>query len=103
MQVANRVTRTSIIKVMIAAVFAAPTAASAQATNQTNIETMLDNLVEFMTGPIAVSAGIIAIVLCGYMLISGNGNKGLMITVILGIIVIFSASWLVTTISGTSV
>ncbi len=80
-----------------------PTAAMAQSQNQTDIEQTLKNIVNFLTGPIASFAAVIGIVICGYLFLTGNANKSVMVSVIGGIIIIFSAAWIVSKISGTTV
>lgn len=78
-----------------------PVPAWAQAANQTELETMANSILNFLTGPLAKAVAAIAFVVCGYMFFTGNGNKGTLVSVIIGCFIIFGAGWLVDTISGT--
>ena len=78
-----------------------PMPAWAQAANQTEVETMANAILNFLTGPIAKAIAAVAVVIAGYMFFVGNGNKGTLVSIIIGCFIIFGAGWLVDTISGT--
>jgi type IV secretory pathway VirB2 component (pilin) len=93
----------TVAKIGAAALMLMPTVAMAQVQNQTNIEGVLNAIVSTLTGRIASLAAVIAIVIMGYMMWSGNGDRGFMIRVIAGIAIVFSAAWMVSIVSGTQV
>lgn len=84
--------------VMIAAI---PAPAWAQAANQTEVDTMVQSILNLLTGPIAMGLAMIALVLAGIMFFFGHGNKALLGSIIVGCFIVFGADWIVGTISGT--
>ena len=83
------------------AMLGASSPALAQGQNQTQVDSMLTSLLNLLTGPIAIAIATIAVVICGFMFMMGNGNKGLLGSVIIGIFIVFGAAWVVSTIAGT--
>lgn len=73
----------------------------AWAQNQTEVVTMVDAVLNFLTGPIAKSLAAIALVVAGIMFFFGHGNKGLLGSIIIGCFIVFGAKWIVDMISGT--
>lgn len=78
-----------------------PMPAWAQAANQTEVVTMANSVLNFLTGPIAKALAAIALVIAGIMFFFGHGNKGLLGSIIIGCFIVFGAQWIVDTISGT--
>lgn len=78
-----------------------PFPAWAQAANQTEVASMVDSILNLLTGPIAKGLAAIALVIAGIMFFFGAGNKGLLGSIIVGCFIVFGAGWLVDTISGT--
>jgi type IV secretory pathway VirB2 component (pilin) len=93
----------TVAKIGAAALMFTPTIAAAQVQNQTNIEGVLNSIVGVLTGRIASLAAVIAIVIMGYLMWTGNGDRGFMVRVIAGIAVVFRAAWMVNIVSGTQV
>jgi type IV secretion system protein VirB2 len=89
-----------LVAAAIAAFALTPSDAMAQAANQTQVDSMLNSIVNLLTGPIAKTLAIIAFVVAGYMFFFGNGNKMLLGSIIVGCFIVFGAGWLVDTISG---
>lgn len=67
---------------------------------QATADGMADSIYQTLTGPLAKTFVAIGFVICGFMFVMGNMQKGTFISVVVGAIVIFSADWLVDTISG---
>lgn len=78
-----------------------PMPARAQAANQTEVESMVNSILNLLTGPIAKGLAAIALVIAGIMFFFGHGNKGLLGSIIVGCFIVFGAGWIVDTISGT--
>lgn len=78
-----------------------PMPAWAQAANQTEVESMVNSILNLLTGPIAKGLAAIALVIAGIMFFFGHGNKGLLGSIIVGCFIVFGAGWIVDTISGT--
>lgn len=78
-----------------------PAPAWAQGMNQTQVNSMLTSILNLLTGPIAKTLAAIALVVAGFMFFFGQGNKGLLGSIIVGCFIVFGAGWLVDTISGT--
>lgn len=64
-------------------------------TNATNFETMIQSIIVFMTGTIAKSVAVLAVVILGFMAMAGKLAWDVAGKVILGIILIFSATQIV--------
>lgn len=68
----------------------------AHAQGADGITSMAENIKTWLTGTIAV----IAVVIVGFMFFTGRASLGLLVTVIVGIFIVFSAQWIVDTITG---
>ncbi len=84
-----------------AALATAPVPACAQGMNQTQVDSMLTSILNMLTGPIAKTLAIIALVIAGFMFFFGHGNKALLGSIMVGCFIVFGAGWIVSTISGT--
>lgn len=68
-----------------------------------NVEGFLQNVVDLLTGNIARLIAIIAVVLMGFSVMFGLLDIRRAGVIVLGIVVVFSASWIVGQITGGSV
>jgi type IV secretion system protein VirB2 len=64
------------------------------------ITSMADNIKTWLTGTFAKTIAVIAVVIVGFMFFTGRASLGLLVTVIVGIFIVFSAQWIVDTITG---
>jgi type IV secretion system protein VirB2 len=78
-----------------------PLPAWAQGQNQTQVDSMVQSILNLLTGPIAKGLAMIALVIAGIMFFFGHGNKALLGSIIVGCFIVFGAGWIVDTISGT--
>ncbi len=78
-----------------------PAPAWAQGMNQTQVDTMVQAILNVLTGPIAKGLAAIALVVAGYMFFFGQASKALIGSIILGCFIVFGAGWIVDMISGT--
>lgn len=78
-----------------------PLPAWAQGQNQTQVDSMVQSILNLLTGPIAKGLAMCALALAGIFFFFGHGNKGLLGSIILGCFIVFGAGWIVDTISGT--
>lgn len=67
---------------------------------QANVENMAQSILNLLTGTLAKTAATIALVIVGYMYWAGRASLQLLITVIVGVFIVFSAGWIVTQITG---
>ncbi len=72
--------------------------AYAQATD--GITSMAENIKNWLTGAFARTIAVIAVVIVGFMFFTGRASLGVLVTVIVGIFIVFSAQWIVDTITG---
>lgn len=75
-----------------------PDPAWAQGTD--GITSMADNILNWITGTFAKTIATIAVVIVGFMFFTGRASLPLLVTVIVGIFIVFSAKWIVSTITG---
>lgn len=75
-----------------------PDPAYAQGTD--GITSMADNILNWITGTFAKTIATIAVVIVGFMFFTGRASLPLLVTVIVGIFIVFSAKWIVSTITG---
>lgn len=75
-----------------------PDPAYAQGTD--GITSMADNILTWITGTFAKTIATIAVVIVGFMFFTGRASLPLLVTVIVGIFIVFSAKWIVSTITG---
>ena len=75
-----------------------PDPAYAQGTD--GITSMADNILNWITGDFAKTIATIAVVIVGFMFFTGRASLPLLVTVIVGIFIVFSAKWIVSTITG---
>jgi type IV secretion system protein VirB2 len=80
------------------ALFAAGDPAHAQGAD--GITSMAENIKTWLTGTFAKTIAVIAVVIVGFMFFTGRASLGLLVTVIVGIFIVFSAQWIVDTITG---
>jgi len=78
-----------------------PVPAWAQGMNQTQVDSMVQAILNVLTGPIAKGLAAIALVIAGYMFFFGQASKGLIASIIIGCFIVFGAGWIVDMISGT--
>ncbi len=64
------------------------------------ITSMAENIKTWLTGTFAKTIAVIAVVIVGFMFFTGRASLGLLVTVIVGIFIVFSAQWIVDTITG---
>ena len=84
----------------VAALIASPTLAQAGGGNFQPVDNALSFLVQAMQGTIARSAGILAVVVLGYLALSGRLSWFFAMSVILGIALIFGAASIVDAVKG---
>jgi type IV secretory pathway VirB2 component (pilin) len=64
------------------------------------VTSMAENIKTWLTGTFAKTIAVIAVVIVGFMFFTGRASLGLLVTVIVGIFIVFSAQWIVDTITG---
>ncbi len=64
------------------------------------VTSMAENIKTWLTGSFAKTIAVIAVVIVGFMFFTGRASLGLLVTVIVGIFIVFSAQWIVDTITG---
>ena len=64
------------------------------------ITSMAENIKTWLTGTFARTVAVIAVVIVGFMFFTGRASLGLLVTIIVGIFIVFSAQWIVDTITG---
>lgn len=64
------------------------------------ITSMAQNILSWLTGTFAKTISVIAVVIVGFMFFTGRASLPLLVTVIVGIFIVFSAQWIVETITG---
>lgn len=84
----------------LAAVLGLAIADPAYAQAADGITSMAQNILSWLTGSFAKTVAIIAVVIVGFMFFTGRASLPLLVTVIVGIFIVFSAEWIVTTITG---
>lgn len=72
----------------------------AHAQGADGITSMAENIKTWLTGTFAKTFAVIAVVIVGFMFFTGRASLGLLVTVIVGIFIVFSAQWIVDTITG---
>jgi type IV secretion system protein VirB2 len=77
-----------------------PAFAQAAASTADGITLMLTNIESWLTGGIARIVAVIAVILVGFAFLAGRATFGLLVTVIIGIFIVFSAGWFVSTITN---
>ena len=65
-----------------------------------NLEGIAQKILDIVTGPVAKILAILAVVFVGFLFFTGRGNVLALVTVIIGIAIVFSANFIVTTIIG---
>ena len=83
---------------MVALTFVFPDPAFAQSSG--GIENIAQAVLDIVTGPVAKILAIIAVAVVGFLFFTGRGNVAALVTVIIGIAIVFSADWIVNTIVG---
>ena len=74
----------------------------AHAQGADGITSMAENIKTWLTGTFAKTIAVIAVVIVGFMFFTGRASLGLLVTVIVGIFIVFSAQWIVDTITGSA-
>jgi type IV secretory pathway VirB2 component (pilin) len=69
---------------------------------QANIEGMANNILNLLTGPLARTFATIALVVVGFLFFTGRGSMGSLVTVLVGVFIVFSARWAVGLITGSN-
>ncbi|API61330.1 TrbC/VirB2 family protein [Sphingobium scionense] len=64
------------------------------------ITSMAQNILSWLTGTFAKTISVIAVVIVGFMFFTGRASLPLLVTIIVGIFIVFSAEWIVDTITG---
>ncbi|WP_417725792.1 TrbC/VirB2 family protein [Salipiger sp.] len=67
----------------------------AMAQNLDPLETMLDTVVDALTGPIGRLIAILAVVAAGYMMFTGRLNWPLFLAIFFGVVLVFSAATII--------
>ena len=62
---------------------------------QTSAEGLFQQILTLLTGTVAKIIAAIAIVLCGFATMTGRLDKAMFMSVLVGIVIIFSAVWIV--------
>lgn len=79
---------------LIAAFAASPALAGATGGGLSNVEDLLNGIVDLLTGGIARALAIIALIVCGFLIAFGRGST-LIWSVLVGIVLVFSSAWIV--------
>ena len=72
----------------------------AHAQGADGITSMAENIKTWLTGTFAKTIAGSAVGMVGFMFFTGRASLGLLVTVIVGIFIVFSAQWIVDTITG---
>jgi len=80
---------------LLAATTLAGIASPALAQDLSPIQTMLETVEAALTGPIGISVATLAVIGTGFMCMMGRLNWGWFVSVIIGIVLIFSAATIV--------
>lgn len=83
-----------IAAALIAALATSPALAAPTGGGLSNVENLLNSLVDLLTGGIARAIAIIALIFCGFMIAFGRGSQ-LIWSVLIGIVLVFSSAWIV--------
>lgn len=86
----------AIVALLVSLILTEP--AYAQAAD--GVTSMAENIKTWLTGTFAKTIAVIAVVIVGFMFFTGRASLGLLVTVIVGIFIVFSAQWIVDTITG---
>lgn len=79
---------------LIAALATSPALAAPVGGGLSNVENLLNGLVDLLTGGIARAIAIIALIFCGFMISFGRGST-MIWSVLIGIVLVFSSAWIV--------
>tara|TARA_R110000772_G_scaffold262888_1_gene382226 strand:+ start:2770 stop:3063 length:294 start_codon:yes stop_codon:yes gene_type:complete len=91
----NKFVTRALTAVLITAVATSPTlAAPMGGGGLSNVENLLNGIVDLLTGGIARAIAIIALIFCGFMISFGRGSQ-LIWSVLIGIVLVFSSAWIV--------
>jgi len=86
-----KISRRAAVMAAVALILAAP----ATAQDLSPIQTMLESVEASLTGPIGIAVATLAIIGTGFMCMMGRLNWGWFASVIIGIVLIFSAGTIV--------
>jgi len=86
---------TSAQKAAVLVAFAIVMSSPAQAQDLSPIQNMLESVESALTGPIGISVATLAVIGTGFMCMMGRLNWGWFASVIIGIVLIFSAGTIV--------
>lgn len=67
---------------------------------QSNINNMAETILTLLTGPLAKTFAAIAVVIAGFLYFTGRGSAQVLVSIIVGCFLVFSARWLVGLIAG---
>lgn len=87
--------RTHIVRLAAIMLAASALAAPAAAQDLSPIQNMLESVEAALTGPIGISVATLAVIGTGFMCMMGRLNWGWFASVIIGIVLIFSAGTIV--------
>lgn len=62
---------------------------------QTSADGLFQQILDLLTGTVAKIIAAIAIVMCGFATMAGRLDKSMFMSVLVGIVMIFSAGWIV--------
>ncbi|WP_069337686.1 TrbC/VirB2 family protein [Sphingobium yanoikuyae] len=96
----HRVVVRSLGALALAALIGMAFADPAYAQSANGITSMAQNILSWLTGGFAKTIAVIAIAIVGYRFLTGHVSLQSLIIVIIGIFIVFSAQWIVDTISG---
>lgn len=88
------ISRTSIFNIL----FLLPTVCATEAFAQTGlqpVQSVLQTLVQILTGPIASMVAILAVISCGFLAWTGRFTWGIAGSVIMGIVLVFGSTQIV--------
>ncbi|MCP9223852.1 TrbC/VirB2 family protein [Erythrobacter sp. LQ02-29] len=90
----NKFVARGVVAALIASFATSPAFAAATGGGLSNVENLLNGLVDLLTGGIARAIAIIALIFCGFLIAFGRGST-MIWSVLIGIVLVFSSAWIV--------
>lgn len=90
----NKILARGAAAALIAALATSPALAAPTGGGLSNVEDLLNGIVDLLTGGIARAIAIIALIVCGFLIAFGRGST-LIWSVLIGIVLVFSSAWIV--------
>ena len=91
----DRVRKVAVAALVVSAGMLLATSAYAAGGTLSPVQTTLQTLVTTLTGPIATSLAILAVIACGFMAWAGRLTWGIAGSIIFGIVLVFGATQIV--------